>query len=175
MKCSEFERLEMKYLDGDISPEELDKIKEHTDNCNKCSREFQLYEGLKEDFALLPLPQVPDNFTAEVMHSVRMLPKGNGRLMLLVLSSVIAAVSSVTGFLNLVVINSHSILEEFAKGDMPSPLVAAVKLTAAVGNGIYDILSKMMEFTYNPGILVFVLMGLGLYVALKRSIGGVHR
>ena len=40
---------------------------------------------------------------------------------------------------------------------------------------IYDILSKMMEFTYNPGILVFVLMGLGLYVALKRSIGGVHR
>jgi len=175
MKCSEFERLEMKYLDGNISDGEYAAMCEHMDLCDKCKRDFELYTRLNEGFAELDEPMVPDSFTADVMLKVEALPARSGRLVFLVFCSVIAAVSSVVGFLNLVVINSPVIVDKFVNGGVPYPLVAAVEFTAAVGNAFYGILLKTLEFTYNPGILVFVLIGLGLYTAFKKSVGGVRR
>lgn len=175
MKCSEFERLEMKYLDGNISDREYGAMREHMSLCDNCRRDFELYARLNEGFAELDEPTVPDGFTTDVMRRVEALPARNGRLMFLVFCSVIAAVSSVVGFLNLVVINSPVIVDKFVNGGVPYPLVAAVECTAAVGNAFYGVLSKTLEFTYNQSILVFVLIGLGLYAAFKKSVGGVRR
>ena len=175
MKCSEFERLEMKYLDGNISEGEYGAMREHMSHCDSCSRDFELYARLNEGFGELEGPTVPEGFTADVMQRVEALPSRSCRLVFLVFCSVIAAVSSVVGFLNLVVINSHIIVDKFVNGGMPHPFVAVVKIIAGTGNAVYDLISKTIEFTYNPGILAFVLIGLGLYTAFKKSVGGVRR
>lgn len=182
MKCSDFEKLENKYMDGNITPEEHEAMLAHAGECESCRRELALCDEIMQGLENLPIPQVQEDFTLNVMSAVRAVPKPNRGLLFLVVCSVVSALSSVAGFLNLVVLNRAELVEAIADNAVLAPFVSLINMLAAFDSAarelassvlaLFDIYKESMTFgAFAAGIIV-----LGIYAALKKSvIGGVRK
>lgn len=180
MKCSEFEKLEMKYMDGNITPDEKTKMLEHTSKCPHCSEEMELYSQMLINFEQLPIPVPHEDFTENVIKAAAAIPHPNHGLLFLVVLSIISAVSSFAGFLNLVIINRTELVDTLSDSSALMPFVRLINLLAAADAAIgelfssipviFDIYKENLTF----GALAAAIIVLGIYTALKKSvIGGI--
>lgn len=182
MKCSDFEKLENKYMDGDITPKEHDEMLAHTEECKDCRRELALCENLLSGLEGLPIPQAREDFTLNVMSAVRAVPKPNRGILFLVVCSVISALSSAAGFFNLVILNRTELVEAIEDNAVLAPFVRLINTLAAFDSAVrelastvlalFDIYKESMTF----GAFAAGIIALGIYAALKKSvIGGVGK
>jgi anti-sigma factor RsiW len=172
INCTEFERLEMKLLDNELTDAEKSKMLEHTRICEKCARELELYKGIKEDLSALPVPRVGADFTDNVMSAVCALPK-TGRskgLALAAMCAVLGAVSSVAGLLSLIMLNSGALAEVLYKTPQLTRLLTA--LSQANGNaetllsgaaGIVGAYTDSIAFA----VIAAVMIAAGIYSTLN--------
>lgn len=182
MKCSDFEKLENKYMDGNITPEEHEAMLAHAGECESCRRELALCDEIMSGLENLPVPQIQEDFTLNVMSAVRAVPKPNRGLLFLVVCSVVGALSSVAGFLNLVILNRAELVEAIADNAVLAPFVSLINMLAAFDSAarelassvlaLFDIYKESMTF----GAFAAGIIALGIYAALKKSvIGGVGK
>ncbi len=71
MQCREIENLVMKYLDGNISELEMEKITRHNEVCPKCALEFEVLSDAIYTIEEFPDLEVPEDFTSKVMNNIR--------------------------------------------------------------------------------------------------------
>lgn len=182
MKCSEFEKLEMKYMDGNITDEEMKKMREHTEECSSCREELALYGAMLENMQKIPVPVPSDSFTAEVMKGVEQLPQRSKGLMFLVVCSVVSALSSIAGVLNLAVLNRAELVEVLSSDSMLKPFVGLINLLAAADELMGELLTavfavlELYKDSLTFGALAVAIIVLGIYAALnKKAIGGAKK
>lgn len=60
--CRFTEKLIQKFLDKTISPEEERKLINHTQECEKCKKEFETYTNIFHKLKTIPYQPLPDNF-----------------------------------------------------------------------------------------------------------------
>ncbi len=182
MKCSEFEKLEMKYIDGTLSPKEREAMEKHRGECEKCRKELELYDRLTEDLKVLPVPDIDENFTCNVMQRVALVQKPGKGLLFAVICSVISAASSVAGFFNLVILNREELTEAVSQYVALKPVVGLIDFLAGINTAICNGADAFKSFlSINGdglmfGTLAIGLIALGIYSALKKSLaGGIGR
>lgn len=71
MECREISDLMMKYIDGDISCIEQERLNAHIKSCGSCSLEFQLLKDTVFLVEELPELDLPETFDAKVMEVIR--------------------------------------------------------------------------------------------------------
>lgn len=182
MKCNEFEKLEMKYMDGTLTSSEKEAMHRHTEECAHCQKELALYSSIMADFEKLPLPTPDESFTPTVMAAVRAVPKPTKGLLFLVICSVISAVSSVAGFLNLVLLNRAELVDTLSDNSMLMPFVKLINLLASADNAISELISSvftLMDIYMDSlifGALAITIIAIGIYTALRNSVfGGIKK
>lgn len=182
MKCSEFEKLEMKYMDGNITPEEKAEMLEHSGQCDACRKELEIYIGMLANLEQLPAPVPKDDFTDRVMKGVAAIPRPNRGILFLVICSIISAVSSVAGFLNLVILNRTQLVDTLSDSSALMPFVKLINLLAAADAAIGQLFSSVLGIfdiyrdTITFGALAAAIIALGIYTALKNSLfGGIKK
>lgn len=113
MTCDEFKQIEYEYITGTLSEDKAAEAAEHAAHCGECGGDVSLCRMLKE----LPVPQAADNFTARVMQSVRAVPqkRNDTGIAFVVACFVVCALSSVAGFINLLILNKESVARFFEK------------------------------------------------------------
>ena len=74
MRCVEADLLMMKYMDGEISSQEAQKLNEHLLVCKKCKEAFLVYDGMVNEMSQLPQFAAPVGFEGAVMAKIAQLP-----------------------------------------------------------------------------------------------------
>jgi anti-sigma factor RsiW len=168
--CTEFERLEMKLLDNELTGAEKARMDEHTRHCKHCAEDLALYMSLAEDMQALPTPQIKADFTQDVMQSVYALPQKNKGLEFVALCAVMGAVSSVVGFVSLVMLNSGVIMAVLNQSPQLKSLVTALSQTNGRA-GLVVAQAVSLVGANTDGIIcavtALVMIGFGIYSALK--------
>lgn len=75
--CEEFGVLLSAFADGEATPEEQEKIKEHIRSCKACASLLKLYTNISGE--LSALPEVPETFRKSVMDRIAALPEKPAR------------------------------------------------------------------------------------------------
>ena len=82
MNCDTSGKFIMKYMDGDLTPDETEMLNNHVSDCEICRKDFEVYRQLTSAFeasdfrnALIP---APEDFELKVMEAVKALPVKNG-------------------------------------------------------------------------------------------------
>lgn len=70
MNCDKSNLYMMKYIDGDITEEEAKRLNEHILCCEKCKKDFEIYDNILKDFAFIPEFEAPEGFENEVMQKI---------------------------------------------------------------------------------------------------------
>ena len=70
--CEKFAALLDPYIDGELSPEEAARVREHLAVCGRCREYVQAALAIRDAFPAVEDVEVPAGFTDEVMAAVRM-------------------------------------------------------------------------------------------------------
>jgi anti-sigma factor RsiW len=167
--CTEFEQLEMKLLDNELTDAEKAKMDEHTRHCIRCARDLELYTSLAEDMQTLPEPQIKADFTQNVMQSVHAIPQKNKGLAFVAMCAVMGAVSSVTGFVSFVLLNSGALTAMLYQNQQLTDLVTALsqangRADAVVAQAVGLVGANTDSVTY--AVTALVMIGFGIYSAI---------
>lgn len=60
----------MRYLDGELPPEERERVEEHLSGCTECSREVEMFRSMKRELAELPVGVSPGRGEGSVWDAV---------------------------------------------------------------------------------------------------------
>lgn len=179
MKCSDFEQLEMKYMDGSLSDAEAKELNEHISECEGCRRDFEAYSLILTKFSEIKEPKPNESFTREVLFSVSKLPKPCRGLRFLVVCAVTAAASSLAGVLNLAILNQAELTAALSSNPITARLVRLIELLALADNAIRGLTSRLavlagssIDILAAPLLLICV-TGLCIYTVLKNTLGGI--
>lgn len=74
MRCAEADLLMMKYMDGEITSQEAEKLNEHILTCKKCEEAFFIYDGMVAEMSSMPQFDAPEGFENAVMAKISALP-----------------------------------------------------------------------------------------------------
>ncbi len=176
MKCIEFEKLEMKYMDGNITDDEKKLMLKHMLKCSKCKAEYEVYSRITADLQVLPLPLPDEDFTAGVMASVATIPRQSKGLLFIVICSIISAVSSVAGFFNLIILNRVQLVDKLSDNALFKPMAELINVLAsfdkAMGEIIYSVFAVLGSYrdTITFTALSIAIIGIGVYTALNKSV-----
>ena len=79
--CKEFSALLDPYIDGELSPEETARVREHLHTCDGCRAYVQAALAIRDAFPEAEDTPVPDGFAAGVMAAIRAAaaPRGQRR------------------------------------------------------------------------------------------------
>lgn len=178
MKCSDFEQLEMKYMDGSISNAEIHELNEHISECESCRKEYEAYSLIMAELPKIQEPVPEEDFTRKVLLTVANLPKPCKGLKFLVLCAVTAAISSVAGVLNLALLNQAELTAALSSNPLTVRLVQLIELLAGADNAIKAFSSRLVMLTgysidtlTTPLMLICITM-LCIYTLLN-TIGGI--
>lgn len=69
--CQEFAALLDPYIDGELSPEETARVREHLSTCDGCRAYVQAALAMRDAFPEVEDTPVPDGFAAGVMAAIR--------------------------------------------------------------------------------------------------------
>ena len=69
--CKEFSALLDPYIDGELSPEETARVREHLHTCDGCRAYVQAALAIRDAFPEAEDTPVPDGFAAGVMAAIR--------------------------------------------------------------------------------------------------------
>ena len=69
--CKEFSALLDPYIDGELSPEETARVREHLHTCDGCRAYVQAALSIRDAFPEAEDTPVPDGFAAGVMAAIR--------------------------------------------------------------------------------------------------------
>ena len=177
MKCSKFEKLKMKYIDGTITDEERDLLLKHTQNCGECGKDILLYQSIFEDVKYISSPYPNEDFTANVMKAVEKLPIPKKEDAFCFIAAFAVCIMSVfAGMWNLIVLNRSELISMAARTEVSIPardIINAIARTDAVINGFisqavsfYSIYADSLVY----GIFAASVIGLGIYTALKNQL-----
>ena len=72
--CKEFSALLDPYIDGELSPEETARVREHLHTCDGCRAYVQAALAIRDAFPEAEDTPVPDGFAAGVMAAIRPAP-----------------------------------------------------------------------------------------------------
>lgn len=72
--CKEFSALLDPYIDGELSPEETARVREHLHTCDGCRAYVQAALAIRDAFPEAEDTPVPDGFAAGVMAAIRRTP-----------------------------------------------------------------------------------------------------
>ncbi|HHT16759.1 MAG TPA: hypothetical protein GXZ77_03460 [Papillibacter sp.] len=75
--CEEFEELLSALIDGELTPEEHEKIDEHITKCKACASLLKLYKAMSKELSAVPKP--PEDFRKRVMDRIASLPGEPGK------------------------------------------------------------------------------------------------
>lgn len=71
MDCKKANDLMMKYMDGNISKDEVFSLKKHIDKCDKCYEDFLIYDKILKGFSSMDnIVTVPEDFEKNVMSEI---------------------------------------------------------------------------------------------------------
>ena len=77
--CKESSALLDPYIDGELSPEETARVREHLHTCDGCRAYVQAALAIRDAFPEAEDTPVPDGFAAGVMAAIRADPGGQRR------------------------------------------------------------------------------------------------
>ena len=77
--CKEFSALLDPYIDGELSPEETARVREHLHTCDGCRAYVQAALAIRDAFPEAEDTPVPDGFAAVVMAAIRADPRKRRR------------------------------------------------------------------------------------------------
>lgn len=77
MNCSDADLLMMKYMDGEISKDEAEKLNEHLHSCLECKESFTIYDSMIMTISDWPEVTAPEGFELSVMTQIKAL--GNNK------------------------------------------------------------------------------------------------
>ena len=69
--CEDYAALLDPYIDGELSPEDTGRVREHLRQCNGCRAYVQAALLMREQFPEIEYTQVPDGFAESVMGAIR--------------------------------------------------------------------------------------------------------
>ena len=75
MKCCDAEKYIMKYIDGEITKQEAEQLKQHIQQCQCCEENFLFYDNMIQVFEQMPLYEAPKDFESNVMMQIQTLEK----------------------------------------------------------------------------------------------------
>lgn len=178
MDCNKFAKYEMEYIDGSLKGKKLKQAEEHLAVCPHCRERVQLYRQMSLAMAQLPEEQPTEAFTRSVMQQVKSLPDRRRvkAVAFVCLLSVITALSSVMGFVNLLCQQQSQIIGSL-RGSAMAPLAKAVELAAGLGSAVNGLVATAFGLLlgYLPLVLwvsAVALTTVGMYTALKNTAGG---
>jgi anti-sigma factor RsiW len=68
MECTQIDDLLMDYLYQELAPEQAAEFRAHLDSCDRCAREVQSFQGVREAVRELPVLEPPKGLTAQLLH-----------------------------------------------------------------------------------------------------------
>gem|GEM_PF-4733060 len=75
MRCEDADLLMMKYIDGEITSQEAEKLNQHLLACNKCKESFLVYEGMLCEMNDMLQVDTPEGFECAIMAKIKALPQ----------------------------------------------------------------------------------------------------
>lgn len=75
MKCEDADLLMMKYIDGEITSQEAEKLNQHLLACKKCKESFLVYEGMLWEMNDIQQVDTPEGFECAIMAKIKALPQ----------------------------------------------------------------------------------------------------
>lgn len=75
MKCEDADLLMMKYMDGEITSQEAQRLNQHILACKKCKEAFFIYDGMMSEMIDMPQITAPKGFECAVMLKIAELPQ----------------------------------------------------------------------------------------------------
>ena len=172
MKCSDFEKLEMKYIDGSISPSELERLKAHIALCENCASEHEAYKRVLEGIAYLPEPEPNEGFTDTVMSAVDALPPLRSKKAgFISVCEAVCAVSAFMGLWNLTVLNGYRFADAPADTVLRDLIGLVFRLDNVLDTALYKAGEILGIYGDEPvfGVFTAAIIILGVYMQIADT------
>lgn len=88
MDCSDLDR----FLNNEMTKEEQEIFREHTEQCKVCKIQTEFYNSLK----INKIPQLPENFEVSVMTKIHNKPKFYGFAIFALCSAFVGIIATIT-------------------------------------------------------------------------------
>jgi anti-sigma factor RsiW len=180
INCENFEDYVMRYIDGTLTAEELASLNRHTAECDKCAEELAAYRDMLSEVSAVPEPTPAADFTDNVLKAVSVCRQPNKKLAFLVVCSIISSVSSVAGFLKLLLLNRTQVVTALSDNGLLSPLGKAVNFLANADIAFTAVLKNVLlsiDYYRDTLMLCFLIVGaiiFGVITSLRKSaLGGI--
>ena len=182
MKCGDAEKYIMKYIDGEITKQEAEQLKQHIQQCQSCEESFLFYDNMIQVFEQMPLYEAPEDFESNVMMQIQALDKvqQRGYVKNRILGHIWSVFTVFFGTGAILVFYKQPIIEVFEKNALLKQWVANImpieQNISQQGQVLEDITENIMIWTDQTlvngfGVLLLLLCIICAvqYVMLKRK------
>lgn len=104
MKCRKAEAFMMKYLDNNITKEEMEQLDEHISNCMECNNAFNAYKAIDFPPIQVQAPEIEDKIMSKI-YTIPLEARDYS-----IIYFIISGISSLIGLSMLFVINKRDII-----------------------------------------------------------------